>query len=76
VAAGRARLKGGGNVPNWKIGKKGTEAQYIVVSGGDYYQRLQNWSEAAQTNRRKTGVNTGDFGRYTQGFLKNALDTK
>jgi hypothetical protein len=44
VAAGLAHLEGGGNVPNWEIGEKGTAAQHIVVYGGDYYQRLENRS--------------------------------
>jgi hypothetical protein len=39
-----------------------TEAQYVVVVSNSTYQRLKRSAEPGRTDRRKTGVNKGDFG--------------
>jgi hypothetical protein len=56
------KLIGGGNVPKWETGFQATKAQYVVVMVTRDYQRLQKRANPVRTNRRKTGVNTGDFG--------------
>jgi hypothetical protein len=49
-------------VPKWERWKKGRKAQHIVVKRIAYYQRLKKREKPVQADRRKTGVNTGDFG--------------
>jgi hypothetical protein len=65
-----------GNVPNWKRWNRGTKAQYVVVDGWENYQRMEKRERPGRADRRKTGVNTDDFGRFPQSFSKNTLDTK
>jgi len=40
----------------------GTKAQDVVVRGMMSYYWLQKKENTVPTDRRKTGVNTGDFG--------------
>jgi hypothetical protein len=49
-------------VPKWEIENFRTEAQYVVVLPCRSYQRLERSADPDRTDRRKTGVNKGDFG--------------
>jgi len=64
------------NVPKWETGKAGRKAQYVVVVAGRDYKRLEKSSVPVRTDRRKTGVNRGDFGCFRQKKIKNTLDRK
>jgi hypothetical protein len=49
-------------VPKWEIENFRTEAQYVVVLPRRSYHRLKRGADPDRTDRRKTGVNKGDFG--------------
>jgi hypothetical protein len=50
------------NVPKWERVNRGREAQDVVVECWLDYQRREKTVSPGRTDRRKTGVNTGDFG--------------
>lgn len=58
----RMGCKKGENVPNRERSNSGTKAQYVVVGGREDYQRMEKSGGAGRADRRKTGVNRGDFG--------------
>jgi hypothetical protein len=63
-------------VPKWETVKNGTKAQHIGVSTFASHQRLEKAALPGRMDRRKTGVNTGDFGCFQQKKIKNTLDSK
>ena len=50
------------NVPKWERANRGRKAQDVVVECRSDYQRQKKVVSPGRTDRRKTGVNTGDFG--------------
>jgi len=49
-------------VPKWERAKEGRKTQYVVVVRIRDYQRLKKGAKPVRADRRKTGVNRGDFG--------------
>jgi hypothetical protein len=65
-----------GNVPKRERAKERTKAQYVVVEGRQDHQWQKKWHSPVRQDRRKTGVNTDDFGCLRLKKIKNNLDRK
>jgi hypothetical protein len=76
LSGGRKSDRRSGNVPKWETENGARKAQYVVVVAAAGYKRLQKWVSPVRTDRRKTGVNTGDFGCLPKKKIKNSLDSK
>jgi hypothetical protein len=51
-------------VPKWKAVVPETKALYIVAACFGHYHALMKSLSPVRLDRRKTGVNTADFGRF------------
>jgi hypothetical protein len=53
------------NVPKWERAKRRRKVQDVVVECSLDYQRQKKVVSPGRTDRRKTGVNMGDFGQFS-----------
>jgi hypothetical protein len=51
-------------VPKWKAAVPETKARHIVAIHNAHYHKLMKSLSPVRLDRRKTGVNTADFGRF------------